>query len=115
MARFNRLQNGNSDRTQTSTQEGLDALERPSLGPASKNGAIQASNGAQTPRKMIKQGEPTLIPHKLGRPYRGWNVALKNKGVSIYCPSGETYDKSKFICVQQNDDPNGVEAEFWVF
>jgi hypothetical protein len=115
MARFNRLQNGNSDRTQTSTQEGLDALERSSLGPASKNGAIQASNGAQTVRKTIKANTPTLIPHKLGRPYRGWNVALKDQGVSIYCPSGETYDKSKFICVKTDPGSADVEAEFWVF
>ena len=115
MARYNRLQNADTDRTQNSTQDGLDALERNALGPASKNGAAQASNGTLTTRKMIPQNKATLIPHKLGRPYRGWNVALKNKGVSIYCPSGPVYDKSKFICVEQNDEADGVEAEFWVF
>ena len=127
MARYNRLQPGPGAsfrgtepaigaRVQTSTQDGLDALERAALGPASQNGAAQASNGVLTPRKAIKENKPTLIPHKLGRPYRGWNVALKNQGVSFYCPSGEKYDKSKFICVQY---PAGtapeVEAEFWVF
>ena len=115
MARYNRLQNADSDRTQNSTQDGLDALERGALGPASKNGAAQASNGTLTPRKMIPPDKPTLIPHKLGRPYRGWNVALKNQGVSIYCPSGPVYDKSKFICVQTATGSPDVEAEFWVF
>ena len=116
MARYNRLQGGNANRTQNSAQDGLDALERSALGPASQNGAAQASNGVLTPRRTIKEDKPTLIPHKLGRPYRGWNVALKNQGVSFYCPSGEQYDKSKFICVRY---PAGtapeVEAEFWVF
>ena len=115
MARFNRLQNAGTDRTQNSTQDGLDALERDALGPASKNGAAQASNGTLTPRKTIPPNKPTLIPHKLGRPDRGWNVALKNEGVSIYCPSGQVYDKSKFICVQTATGSPDVEAEFWVF
>ena len=115
MARYNRLQNADTDRTQTSTQDGLDALERGALGPASKNGAAQSSNGTLTPRRTIVEDKPTLIPHKLGRPYRGWNVALKNKGVSIYCPSGRVYDKSKFICVQTAAGSPDVEAEFWVF
>jgi hypothetical protein len=116
MARLNRLQGGDTNRTQNSAQDGLDALERSSLGPASQNGASQASNGVQTPRRTIKEDKPTLIPHKLGRPYRGWNVALKNEGVSFYCPSGQKYDKSKFICVQfPSGGPTEAEAEFWVF
>jgi len=114
-ARFNRLQGGSTDRTQNSAQDGLDSVERNALGPASRNGAAQASNGTLTPRKMVPASQPTLIPHKLGRPYRGWNVSLKNKPVSIYCPTSKAYDKSKFICVQQDDEPDGVEAEFWVF
>jgi len=117
MARYNRLQGGGTDRTQNSTQDGLDALERSALGPASRNGAPQASNGNQTERRSIPEGTPTLIPHKLGRPYRGWNVAMKNKGESFFCPSGERYDKSKYICVQWDGaagDPP-VDAEFWVY
>jgi|TARA_B100001250_G_scaffold398177_1_gene406100 hypothetical protein len=118
MARYNRLQGGGPDRTQNSTQDGLDALERSALGPASRNGAPQASNGSQTERRPIPEGKPTLIPHKLGRPYRGWNVAMKNKGESFFCPSGESYDKSKYICVQWDDSGAGydsVDAEFWVY
>lgn len=117
MARYNRLQGGGPDRTQNSAQDGLDSLERSALGPASRNGAPQASNGNQTERRSISEGTPTLIAHKLGRPYRGWNVAMKNKGESFFCPSGEQYDKSKYICVQWGD-PAGtgsVDAEFWVY
>jgi len=117
MARYNRLQGGAPDRTQNSTQDGLDALERSALGPASRNGAPQASNGNQTSRQPVAEGKPTLIAHKLGRPYRGWNVAMKNKGESFFCPSGERYDKSKYICVQWGA-PGGtgsVDAEFWVY
>ncbi len=129
MARYNRLQPGPGAsfrgdegalgaRVQTSTQDGLDALEQGVLGPASRNGAPQASNGYQTQRKAVSEGTATLIPHKLGRPYRGWNVAMKNAGQSFFCPSGERYDKSKYICVQWGDDPLGtgsVDAEFWVY
>jgi len=115
MARYNRLQRGDPDRTQNSAQDGLDSVERSALGPASKNGAAQSSNGVLTARRNIPKEKPTLIPHKLGRPYRGWNVALKNKPVSIYCPTAQPYDKSKFICVEQDDEDEGVEAEFWVF
>ena len=113
MARYNRLQGGNRDRIQTSTQEGLDAVERGALGPASRNGAPQSSNGRQTARVSLAATQPKLIAHKLGRPYRGWNVALKNQGVSIYCPSdAPPYDTSKYICVQSDSD---VDAEFWVY
>ncbi|MCP3996570.1 MAG: hypothetical protein GY772_02620 [bacterium] len=117
MARYNRLQGGAPDRTQNSTQDGLDALERSALGPASRNGAPQASNGNQTSRQPVAEGKPTLIAHKLGRAYRGWNVAMKNQGVSFFCPSGERYDRSKYICVQWGA-PGGtgsVDAEFWVY
>ncbi len=117
MARYNRLQGGGPDRTQNSAQDGLDAVERGALGPASRNGAAQSSNGAQTPRRSIPEGTPTLIAHKLGRPYRGWNVAMKNRGESFFCPSGQRYDKSKYICVQWDGaagDPP-VDAEFWVY
>lgn len=130
MARYNRLQPGPGAtfrdaegplgaRVQTSTQDGLDALERDSLGPASRNGAPQSSNGYQTKRKAVRNATPTLIPHKLGRPYRGWNVAMKNAGQSFFCPSGEQYDRSKYICVQWSDtalaDDDTVDAEFWVY
>ncbi len=121
MARLNRLQGAPTDRTQNSTQDGLDALERSSLGPASRAGAPQSSNGTQTERRSIQPLTPTLIPHKLGRPYRGWNVAMKNRGQSFYCPSGEQYDRSKFICVQWGDPAAApspderVDAEFWVY
>ncbi len=121
-SRYNRLQ-GVSPRVQTSTQDGLDALQREVLGPASRNGASQASNGVQTKRKAVPINQPTLIAHKLGRPYRGWNVALKNQGESFFCPSGQQYDRSRFICVQWNGPPapappppySEVDAEFWVF
>jgi len=109
MARYNRLQGGGTDRTQNSTQDGLDALE-----PASRNGAPQSSNGVQTARQAVPGGKATLIPHKLGRPYRGWNVAMKNAGESFYCPSGESYDRSKYICVKW-DGTGDVDAEFWVY
>ena len=113
MARYNRLQGGGTDRTQNSTQDGLDALERSALGPASRNGAPQASNGNQTARVSLVGGQPKLVAHKLGRPYRGWNVALKNAAQSIFCPSdAPAYDKSKYICVQADAD---VDAEFWVY
>jgi len=124
MARYNRIQSGDSNRTQTSAQDGLDALERDALGPASQNGAAQSSNGAQTSRKPVTKNQPTLIPHKLGRPYRGWNVAMKNRGESFFCPSGSNvprYDRSKFICVvwgNPSDPPDPdevVDAEFWVY
>lgn len=117
MARYNRLQGAVGDRTQNSTQDGLDALEQGVLGPASRNGAPQASNGYQTQRRSVPEGTPTLVPHKLGRSYRGWNVAMKNKGESFFCPSGQRYDKSKYICVQWGT-PGGtgsVDAEFWVY
>jgi len=119
MARYNRLQGGGTDRTQNSTQDGLDALERSALGPASRNGAPQASNGNQTERRAVVNGAPTLIAHKLGRPYRGWNVAMKSAGQSFFCPSGEQYDRSKYICVQWSDSAlpadETVDAEFWVY
>ncbi|MCP4239439.1 MAG: hypothetical protein GY772_02650 [bacterium] len=119
MARYNRLQGGGPDRTQNSTQDGLDALERSALGPASRNGAPQASNGNQTTRRAVVNGAPTLIAHKLGRPYRGWNVAMKSAGQSFFCPSGEQYDRSKYICVQWSDSAlpadETVDAEFWVY
>jgi len=121
MARYNRLQGGGTDRTQNSTQDGLDELQRSALGPASQNGAIQSSNGAQTSRRAVAKNAATLIPHKLGRPYRGWNVAMKNAGESFFCPSGQRYDRSKYICVawgNTSDPPepeNTVEAEFWVY
>ncbi len=113
MARYNRLQGGGPDRTQTSTQDGLDALERGALGPASRNGAPQSSNGNQTARVALAGGQPRLVAHKLGRPYRGWNVALKNAPQSIFCPpNAPPYDRSKYICVQSAGD---VDAEFWVY
>jgi len=114
MARLNRLQGGQPDRTQNSTQDGLDALQQSALGPASRNGAPAASNGSQTARREVQPDKATLIPHKLGRPYRGWNVAMKDAGVSFFCPSGQRYDRSKYICVQFTG-PNPVNAEFWVF
>jgi hypothetical protein len=43
---------------------------------------------------------------------------MKNKGESFFCPSGESYDKSKYICVQWDDSGAGydsVDAEFWVY
>ena len=108
-----------SARIQDATQDALDSGERSSLGPASRNGAAQASNGNQTESRSIPENTPTLIAHKLGRKYRGWNVALKNAGQSFYCPRGEVYDRSKFICVQWGDgtvsgDPP-IDAEFWVY
>jgi len=113
MARYNRLQGAPTDRTQNSAQDGLDSLERSALGPASRNGAPQASNGTQTARVSLDGTNAQLVPHGLGRPYRGWNVALKDQGVSIFCPSdGPSYDKSKYICVKA-DSP--VSAEFWVY
>ncbi len=119
MARYNRLQGGGTDRTQNSTQDGLDALERSALGPASRNGAPQASNGYQTDARSIDADRPTLIPHKLGRPYRGWNVARKDRPQSFFCPKGgPRYDKSKYICVQWDGTGapyTSVDAEFWVY
>ena len=121
MARYNRVQNADTNRTQNSTQDGLDELQRSALGPASQNGAAQASNGAQTSMRAVAKNTPTLIPHKLGRRYRGWNVAMKNAGESFFCPSGERYDRTKYICVawgDTNDPPepdNTVQAEFWVY
>ena len=113
MARYNRLQGAGPDRTQNSTQDGLDALERGALGPASRNGAPQSSNGRQTARVALVANEPKLVAHKLGRPYRGWNVALKDAPQSIFCPpDAPPYDKSKYICVQSGGD---VGAEFWVY
>ncbi len=113
MARYNRLQGGAPDRTQNSTQDGLDALERSALGPASRNGAPQASNGNQTARVALDGVNSKLVAHGLGRPYRGWNVALKNAAESIYCPANAPpYDKSKYICVQADA---AVDAEFWVY
>ena len=120
MARYNRLQSSDSNRTQTSTQEGLDAVERDNLGPASRNGAPQSSNGYQTSLRSVKKDQPTLIPHKLGRAFRGWNVASKDQPQSFFSPKGAPrYDKSKYICVQWND-PGGItytsiDAEFWVY
>jgi len=117
MARYNRLQGGSSDRVQNSVQDGLDDLQRSSLGPASRNGAPQSSNGYQTPRRPIPVNQSTLIPHKLGRVYRGWNVAMKSAGQSFFCPPGERYDKSKYICVKWEGavgDPP-IDAEFWVY
>jgi len=120
MARYNRIQSGDTNRTQTSTQEGLDAVERSTLGPASRNGAPQASNGFQTASRAVPKDQPTLIPHKLGRAYRGWNVASKDRPQSFFSPKGAPrYDKKKYICVQW-DDPGGasydtIDAEFWVY
>jgi len=42
---------------------------------------------------------------------------MKNAGESFFCPSGQRYDKSKYICVQWGT-PGGtgsVDAEFWVY
>ena len=118
MARYNRLQGGGTDRTQTSTQEGLDALNQSALGPASRNGAPQASNGYQTDLRSVPEGKPVLVPHKLGRRYRGWNVAMKDEPQSFYSPKGAPrYDKSKYICVQWGvpAGTGSVNAEFWVY
>jgi len=39
---------------------------------------------------------------------------MKNAGESFYCPSGESYDRSKYICVKW-DGTGDVDAEFWVY
>ena len=119
MARYNRLQGGSVDRTQTSTQQGLDALNQSALGPAARNGAPQSSNGYQTDMRSVPRGKPVLVPHKLGRPFRGWNVAMKDEPQSFYSPKGAPrYDKSKYICVEWNDPASpydSINAEFWVY
>ena len=117
MARYNRLQGSGPDRTQNSTQDGLDSLERSALGPASRNGAPQSSNGKQTARRSVPVNQPTLIPHGLGRPFRGWTVAQKSAGQSFYTPAGTPYDKRTCILVEWTGDPADppIDVEFWVY